>query len=77
MPSKADEAAAATRAARPLSGIASAQGKIGGAAQKRLAGHFRRRYGLTPDAVTAGELRAARDLARAKFSRSKWTARVP
>jgi len=42
-----------------------------------LAGHFRRRYGLTPDAVTGGELRAARDLAQAKFSGSAWTARVP
>ena len=123
---------------QPLNDIASAQGKIGGAAQKRLAGgavlhhvtmaydidagamtrvlrigreklsgrgipsaakrvdplrrqtrlpraeiidalasHFRRRYGLTPDAVTAGELRAARDLARAKFSSSEWTGRVP
>lgn len=42
-----------------------------------LAAHFRRRYGLTPDAVTAGELQAARDLARTKFSRVEWTARVP
>jgi lipoate-protein ligase A len=42
-----------------------------------LAGHFRRRYGLIPDTVTGGELRAARDLARAKFASSKWTARVP
>ncbi len=71
---------------RPLNDIASARGKIGGAAQKRLsraevidalAGHFRRRYGLTPDTVTGGELRAARDLARTKFARSEWTARVP
>jgi len=123
---------------QPLNDIASAQGKIGGAAQKRLAGgavlhhvtmaydidaatmtrvlrigreklsgkgigsavkrvdplrrqtrlsraaiidtladHFRRRYGLTPDAITGGELRAARELARAKFSSSEWTARVP
>lgn len=42
-----------------------------------LAGHFRRRYGLTPDTVTGGELRAARDLARAKFASSQWTARLP
>lgn len=123
---------------RPLNDIASAQGKIGGAAQKRLAGgavlhhvtmaydidadamtrvlrigrgklsgkgipsaakrvdplrrqtrlpraeiidmlaaHFRRRYGLTPDTVTGGELRAARYLARTKFSSSEWTARLP
>ena len=123
---------------QPLNDIASAQGKIGGAAQKRLAGgavlhhvtmaydidagamarvlrigreklpgkgigsaakrvdplrrqtwlpraeiidtlaaHFRRRYGLTPDAVTGGELHAARDLARTKFSSSEWTARLP
>jgi lipoate---protein ligase len=122
----------------PLNDIASAQGKIGGAAQRRLTGgtvlhhvtmaydidtdamtrvlrigreklpgkgipsavkrvdplrrqtrlpraevidalaaHFRRRYGLTPDTVTSGELRAARDLARTKFSSSEWTARLP
>ena len=122
---------------QPLNDITSAQGKIGGAAQKRLAGgtvlhhvtmaydidagamtrvlrigreklpgkgipsavkrvdplcrqtrlpraeiidtlaaHFRRRYGLTPDAVTGGELRAARELARTKFASSEWTARV-
>lgn len=42
-----------------------------------LAGHFRRHYGLTPDTVTGGELRAACDLARAKFASSQWTARVP
>ena len=42
-----------------------------------LAAHFRRRYGLTPDAVTGGELHAARDLARTKFSSSEWTARLP
>jgi lipoate-protein ligase A len=123
---------------QPLNDIASAQGKIGGAAQKRLAGgavlhhvtmaydidagamarvlrigreklpgkgipsavkrvdplrrqtrlaraeiidtlaaQFRGRYGLTPDTVTGGELRAARDLARSKFASSEWTARVP
>jgi lipoate---protein ligase len=122
----------------PLNDIASAQGKIGGAAQRRLAGgtvlhhvtmaydidtdamtrvlrtgreklpgkgtpsavkrvdplrrqtrlpraevidalaaHFRRRYGLTPDTVTSGELRSARDLARTKFSGSEWTGRLP
>ena len=42
-----------------------------------LAAHFRGRYGLTTDPVTAGELRAARDLARDKFSLSRWTARLP
>jgi lipoate-protein ligase A len=42
-----------------------------------LAGHFRRRYQLTPDTVTGGELRAARDLARAKFASGQWIARVP
>ena len=42
-----------------------------------LIGHFQRRYGLTWGALTAGELRAAGDLARAKFARSEWTARVP
>ena len=123
---------------RPLNDIASAQGKIGGAAQRRLAGgtvlhhvtmaydidagamtrvlrtgreklsdkgipsavkqvdplrrqtrlpraevidalaaHFRRCYGLTPDTVTGGELRAARDLAWTKFASSEWTARLP
>jgi lipoate---protein ligase len=117
---------------RPLNDIDSVQGKIGGAAQKRLAGgtvlhhvtmaysidadamtrmlrtgqeklsgrgipsaakrvdplrpqtrlpraeiidtlaaHFRRRYGLTPDTVTGGELRAAHHLARAKFASSE------
>jgi lipoate---protein ligase len=122
----------------PLNDIASAQGKIGSAAQKRLAGgtvlhhvtmaydidadamtrvlrigreklsdkgigsaakrvdplrrqtrlpraqiidaladHFRRRYGLTPDTVTGGELLAARELARTKFASSEWTAQVP
>ena len=123
---------------QPLNGIASALGKIGGAAQKRLAGgavlhhvtmaydidagtmtrvlhtgrekspgkgvpravkrvdplrrqtrlpraeiidtlaaHFRCRYDFTPDAITGGELRAARELARAKFGGTEWTARVP
>jgi lipoate-protein ligase A len=123
---------------QPLNDITSAQGKIGGAAQKRLAGgavlhhvtmaydidagamtrvlrigrekrpgkgipsavkrvdplrrqtrvpraeiidtladHFRRHYGLTPDAITGGELCAARELARTKFASSEWTARVP
>ena len=42
-----------------------------------LAAHFRRRYGLTPDAITGGELRAARELARTKSSSSEWTARAP
>jgi lipoate-protein ligase A len=38
---------------------------------------FRRRHGLMPGAVTGGELRAATELARAKFTASEWTARVP
>jgi lipoate---protein ligase len=42
-----------------------------------LADHSRRRYGLSADTVTGGELLAARDLARAKFASSQWTARVP
>lgn len=42
-----------------------------------LAAHFRRRHGLTPDAVTGRELDAASDLARTKFSSREWTARVP
>jgi lipoate-protein ligase A len=42
-----------------------------------LAAHFRRRYGLTPDTVTGGEMRAAQHLARAKFASSEWTARLP
>jgi lipoate---protein ligase len=123
---------------QPLNDITSGQGKIGGAAQKRLAGgtvlhhvtmaydmdeatmmrvlrigrerlsgkgipsaakrvdplrrqtrlgraqivdtlidHFRRRHGLVHDGLTAGELRAARELARAKFATREWTARVP
>ena len=123
---------------QPLNDIASPQGKIGGAAQKRLTGgtvlhhmtmaydmdpatmtsvlrigreklsdkgipsaakrvgplrrqtrllraeitdtlieHFRRRHGLTRGSLTAGELCAARELARAKFTSSRWTARVP
>ena len=123
---------------QPLNDIASPQGKIGGAAQKRLAGgtvlhhatmaydmdptkmtsvlrigreklsdkgiasaakrvaplrqqtrlpradiidtlieHFRRRHGLTRSSLTVGELRAAQELARTKFTSSEWTARVP
>jgi lipoate---protein ligase len=123
---------------QPLNDIASSQGKIGGAAQKRLAGgtvlhhvtmaydidtatmmnvlrigreklsdkgipsaakrvdplrrqtrlpraeiadtligYFRRRHGLTPDGITAQELRAARELAEGKFTTREWTARVP
>lgn len=42
-----------------------------------LVGHFRGRYGLAADAVTAAELRAARELARTKFTSGAWTARVP
>lgn len=39
--------------------------------------HFRHRYGLTRDGLTAGELRAAQELARAKFATEDWTERVP
>ncbi len=39
--------------------------------------HFRRRHGLTRGSLTAGELRAARELARTKFTSGRWTARVP
>jgi lipoate-protein ligase A len=123
---------------QPLNDITSSQGKIGGAAQKRLASgvvlhhvtmaydidagtmmrvlrigreklsdkgiasaakrvdplrrqtrllrseiidtlisHFRHRHGLTHDSLTAAELRAAQELARAKFTASEWTGRVP
>jgi lipoate-protein ligase A len=123
---------------QPLNDITSPQGKIGGAAQKRLTGgtvlhhvtmaydmdpatmtsvlrigreklsdqgissaakrvgplrgqtrlpraeiidtlieHFRRRHRLTGGSLTGGELRAARELARAKFTSTRWTARVP
>jgi lipoate-protein ligase A len=123
---------------QPLNDSASAQGKIGGAAQKRLAGgtvlhhvtmaydmepavmmrvlrigreklsgkgipsaakrvdplcrqtrlsragiidtligYFRRHHGLTRGSLTTGELRAATELARAKFTAGEWTARAP
>ena len=123
---------------RPLNDIASTQGKIGGAAQKRLAGrrraaprhdglrhgprgddagaavgreklsgkgipsaakrvdplrrqtrlsraeiidtligYFRRHHGFTRGSLTTGELRAATELAWAKFTAGEWTARVP
>jgi len=123
---------------RPLNDIASAQGKIGGAAQRRLAGgtvlhhvtmaydinadamarvlrtgreklpgkgipsavkrvdplcrqtrlsragiidtligYFRRHHGLTRGSLTTGELRAATELARAKFTAGEGTARAP
>ncbi len=122
---------------RPLNDITSSQGKIGGAAQKRLQsavlhhatmaydidaqkmlrvlrtgretlpgkgipsavkrvdplrrqtrlpreqviaamiGCFGRRYGLAEGGLTPAELRAARELATAKFTSSEWTARLP
>ncbi|HCU92456.1 MAG TPA: lipoate--protein ligase [Actinobacteria bacterium] len=122
---------------QPLNDIASSQGKIGGAAQKRLAsavlhhvtmaydmdaqkltrvlrtgreklsgkgipsaikrvdplrrqtrltreqvigamtGCFRRRHGLTDGGLAPAELRAAGELARAKFTSGEWTARLP
>ena len=122
---------------QPLNDITSSQGKIGGAAQKRLTsavlhhvtmaydidaqkmrrvlrtgrekqsgkcipsavkrvdplrrqtrlpreqviaamtGCFRRRYGLAEGGLAPAELRAARELARAKFTSSEWTARLP
>lgn len=42
-----------------------------------LIAHFRHRYGLTRDGLIAGELRAAQELARAKFATEDWTERVP
>ncbi len=59
----------------PLNDIASTTGKIGGAAQKRLA--FSNSYGLTPatlDEVTRAE---AEELANGKYRDPAWLARVP
>jgi lipoate---protein ligase len=42
-----------------------------------LTGYFRRRHGLTRDSPTVGELRAAQELARTKFTSTECTARVP
>ena len=42
-----------------------------------LIAHFRHRYGLTRDSLTAGDLPAAQELARAKFATEDWTERVP
>ncbi|WP_083999317.1 lipoate--protein ligase family protein [Actinomadura kijaniata] len=44
---------------------------------QRMVGHFRGRHGLTPDALTAEELRRADKLAVDKFTTPEWTARVP
>ena len=43
----------------------------------RLRGCFRRRHGLTESRLTPAELRAARELARAKFTSGERTARLP
>ncbi|MFF8726352.1 biotin/lipoate A/B protein ligase family protein [Streptomyces sp. NPDC015171] len=43
----------------------------------RMVASFRSRYGLTAGEVTDEELARARELARTKFSSSRWTARVP
>jgi lipoate---protein ligase len=42
-----------------------------------LISHFRGRYGLTRSGLTAGELRAAQELARVKFAAPEWTTRIP
>ncbi|GAA1540767.1 biotin/lipoate A/B protein ligase family protein [Actinomadura kijaniata] len=44
---------------------------------QRMVGHFRGRHGLTPDTLTAEELRRADKLAADKFTTPEWTARVP
>jgi len=43
----------------------------------RMIGHFRGRYGLTDDRLSAAELRAAERLVAGKFGTDEWTARVP
>jgi lipoate-protein ligase A len=43
----------------------------------RMIAHFRKRYGLVDDVLTADELRQAEDLVATKFSTPEWTARVP
>jgi lipoate---protein ligase len=43
----------------------------------RMIGHFRGRYGLTGDRLTAAELSAAEKRVAAKFGTDEWTARVP
>ncbi|MCO5991216.1 lipoate--protein ligase family protein [Actinoallomurus spadix] len=43
----------------------------------RMIGHFRSRYGLTEDRITADELEAAGKRVAAKFGTAEWTARVP
>lgn len=42
-----------------------------------MTGCFRRRHGLTDGALPPAELRAARELAWAKFTSAEWTARLP
>ncbi|MGK5557092.1 lipoate--protein ligase family protein [Actinomadura kijaniata] len=44
---------------------------------RRMVGHFRARHGLTPDTLTAEELRRAGKLVADKFATPEWTARVP
>jgi lipoate-protein ligase A len=43
----------------------------------RMIAHFRGRYGLTDDRLSAAELRAAEKRAAGKFGTEEWTARVP
>ena len=66
---------------QPLNDITSAQGKIGGAAQKRLAGgtvlhHVTMAYDIDADAMTR-VLRSGREKLPTKFASSEWTARLP
>jgi lipoate-protein ligase A len=42
-----------------------------------MIGHFRGRYGLTDDRITAAELRDAEKRVAEKFGTGEWTARVP
>ncbi|MFD2080608.1 lipoate-protein ligase A [Actinopolymorpha cephalotaxi] len=43
----------------------------------RMVAHFRRRYGLVNDTLTANEQQAAADLVATKFGTAEWTARIP
>jgi lipoate-protein ligase A len=43
----------------------------------RMIGHFRARYGLSDDRLSAAELRAAEKRVAEKFGTDAWTARVP
>ncbi|MET9020970.1 lipoate--protein ligase family protein [Actinopolymorpha sp. NPDC004070] len=43
----------------------------------RMVAHFRRRYGLVNDSLTAAEQDAAAALVATKFGTAEWTARIP